>query len=273
VVGGAFWMGGRQPPKVDPTPPPPPVVVDNTPQPPAKPAKRGMTPEEGNTIQTLQNAKRFTEAEEFIKKKDEVWKEDTTASLRSNLLVARTQAANEELQNAQRLRAVGKFNDAMEAVDRAIAYAGETDATLFERIQTARRTGNCPGVLAYVEALAQQFPNSSQLKKANDYKRVCMSQPAIGAQELSRALKLRQADIESCLKTPIPAEHAGAVDIELAFTVNTTGVVTAASCLTPALAKESICQCLTEQVKQMHFTEKPGIHARRATAKFTPIQG
>lgn len=276
VVGGAFWMGGRQPPKVNPTPPPPvtPVAVDTTPQPPPKPEKRGMTPEEGNTLQTLQNAKRFTEAEEFIKKKEEVWKEDTTGSARSNLLVARNQASNEEIQSAQKLRQAGKLAEANEALDRASAYAaGETDGTLFERIQNARRAGNCPGVLAYVEALAQQFPTSVWLKKSNDYKRGCMAQPVISAQELSRVLKLRQADIESCLKTPIPAEHAGAGDIELAWTVSTTGAVTAASCLTLALAKENICQCLTEQVKQMRFTEKPGINARRASYKFTPISG
>jgi hypothetical protein len=276
VVGGAYFLGGRQP-KVDVTPPTPPpgpaMTVDNTPKTPVKPEKRGMTPEEGNTLQTLQSARRFTEAEEFIKKHEEAWKEDTIASDRANLLVARNQASNEEIQNAQKARAAGKLAEANEALDRASVYAaGETDGLLFERIQNARRAGNCPSVLAYVEALAQQFPTSVWLKKANDYKRPCMAQPSISLQELTRAMKPRQADIETCLKTPIGTEHQ-ATDIELAWTVNTTGAVTAASCLTPAMAKENICQCLTEQVKQMRFTEKPGTTARRANYKFTPISG
>jgi hypothetical protein len=143
---------------------------------------------------------------------------------------------------------------------------------LYERSRTFRKAGNCPGVLATVEALAQQFPTSMFLKQANDYKRGCLAQPAIGPKEVQHAIKVRQADIDGCLKTPLGPDHAGST-IDVAWTVTTTGSVTWASCTTSVMAKSPLCDCLTQQVKQLRFSEKPGTQARRALFTFTPISG
>jgi len=267
VVGGGLYAWNRSRAVVVTPPPPPPgpttTVVDTTPKPPVK---RKMDGEESLKLQQLLSAKDFTAAEQFINKQEPVWLEETVNSTRSTLQGARSSAANEEIGLAQESTKKGQFQDAAYHLKLAQSYAASmTDKILIASAENARRSGDCPGVLAHVEALTQQFPTSVFLKQANDYKRRCMAQPAISAQELGRALKGRQADIDACLK---PAGEGAGGEVELVWTVSTNGSVTFASCLTPA-AKENVCSCLTDTVKRLRFTEKPGVTARRATFKFS----
>jgi hypothetical protein len=228
-----------------------------------------MTAEEGLKLQTMLNAQRFPDAEAYITKLEPVWLEESTNNAKASLQVSRSDAVQKLMVQVQVLTSENKLDQALDALDLAIALGGETDQALFLRLKTARRAGNCPAVIAAADALVQQYPDSSLAKQAVTYKKPCLASPAIGPIELKRAIAARKADIDGCLKTPLSPDHVGTT-IDVAWTVSTTGTVTAASCTTPALAKSPLCECLTQQVKQLRFSEKPGVQARRGAFTFTP---
>jgi hypothetical protein len=278
VVGGGFYMFGRSQGGGDtvngsgtgngndgpigqrpPGPPPPPPVQ----------GPRAMTTEEGLELQSMLNNQRFTEALEFIEKHKTVWLEDSVAKATSLVQTSRTDTVQKLLMQAQIETQENRAQKASETLGLAIALGGETDQALFRQISLERRIGNCPAVLATADAIAQKYPESPYLKQAGDYKKACLAPPAISTGELKRAMAARKADIEGCLKAGLGPDQARST-IDVAWTVSTTGSVTAASCTTPAFNKSTLCQCLTQQVKLLRFSEKPGVQARRGAYTFTP---
>jgi hypothetical protein len=260
AAGGYAVMNMRTPP-----PPPPPPPSDPVVEKPAPPPRRSITPEEGVEFNTLITSERFPEAEGWVAAREQVLTEDSQKTLKGLVQRSRADAMERHLQRATELSRKGKHQEGREELELAIAAGGESDRVLSQQIAQERKAGNCPAVIASAEAMAARYPTSTYSKSAADAKRACLALQRIQPAEMRRAMAAIQAELDGCLT----ARGEGATNpIELAWTVAPSGMPNQIKCTTPSLATSPLCQCLTEQVRRLRFSEKNGTQVRLASHVF-----
>jgi len=224
-----------------------------------------VTGQEVLELNTMVNGERFDAAEAFIKSLEPSLCASAKSQASSTVNTARIDAVEKHHMRARVLIQDGRVQEARDDLNKAIAIGGESEQTTFVALLLERKAGNCPAVIAATDALAAGYPESTFLKEAAAAKKACLTPPAVSARELKRALGPVQADIDGCLK----ANPEGA-SIDLAWTVTPIGEATQVSCITPSMTKSTLCQCLTEQVRRLRFSERPGTLLRRGAYTFAP---